>query len=113
MVLLSQKHYSVQKCICYFLNDKKENQTISGFSEQQTEYNISDISSTPSNKSNKTEAKKFVYNRDLKVKLCRMFLNAYKLFETNRQKNDNHIFAKSFLTNNIGTLNDSTLVGLI
>nr|KMM63666.1 hypothetical protein CPAG_00020 [Coccidioides posadasii RMSCC 3488] len=65
--------------------------------------------------------------------IIEMFLNAYKLFETNRQKNDNHIFAKSFLTNlddlvelgfvkdtsnnnkcilqysNIGTLDDSTL----
>ncbi|EAS27147.3 uncharacterized protein CIMG_12593 [Coccidioides immitis RS] len=39
--------------------------------------------------------------------IIEMFLNAYKLFETNRQKNDNHIFAKSFLTNNIGTLNDN------
>ncbi|EFW14746.1 conserved hypothetical protein [Coccidioides posadasii str. Silveira] len=31
--------------------------------------------------------------------IIEMFLNAYKLFETNRQKNDNHIFAKLFLTN--------------
>ncbi|EAS33274.1 uncharacterized protein CIMG_13351 [Coccidioides immitis RS] len=62
-----------------------------------------------------------------------MFLNIYKLFKTNRQKNNNYIFVKSFLTNlndlveldfvkdtgngnkctsqysNIGTLNDSTL----
>ncbi|KMP05326.1 hypothetical protein CIRG_05007 [Coccidioides immitis RMSCC 2394] len=35
---------------------------------------------------------------DLRVKLYRMFLNIYKLFETDRQKNNNHIFAKSFLT---------------
>ncbi|EAS37559.3 uncharacterized protein CIMG_12610 [Coccidioides immitis RS] len=46
---------------------------------------------------------------DLRVKLYRMFLNAYKLFEINKQKNNNHIFAKSFLTNDIGTLNNSTL----
>ncbi|EAS34662.3 uncharacterized protein CIMG_12918 [Coccidioides immitis RS] len=29
---------------------------------------------------------------DLRTKLCRMILNVYKLFETDRQKNNNHIF---------------------
>ncbi|KMU90606.1 hypothetical protein CIHG_08322 [Coccidioides immitis H538.4] len=33
-----------------------------------------------------------------RIKLCRMFLNIYKLFEINRQKNNNHILAKLFLT---------------
>ncbi|KMU92512.1 hypothetical protein CIHG_10202 [Coccidioides immitis H538.4] len=33
----SVRHYSVQKCTCYFLDNKKENQTISEFSEQQTD----------------------------------------------------------------------------
>ncbi|KMU73810.1 hypothetical protein CISG_10158 [Coccidioides immitis RMSCC 3703] len=32
-----------------------------------------------------------------RIKLCRMFLNIYKLFEINRQKSNNHIFAKLFL----------------
>ncbi|EAS33253.3 uncharacterized protein CIMG_13349 [Coccidioides immitis RS] len=54
---------------------------------------------------------------DLRAKLYRMFLNIYKLFETDRQKNNNYIFAKLFLINNecalqysdIGILNNSTL----
>ncbi|KMP04431.1 hypothetical protein CIRG_04113 [Coccidioides immitis RMSCC 2394] len=36
---------------------------------------------------------------DLRAKLYRMFLNIYKLFETDRQKNNNYIFAKLFLIN--------------